>query len=406
VKRAFVAIVVVVAVVVSGAFFLELDAPELGRIALASAGRSFGIDLSAAEYRWSFRRGLVLEGVEASSVVLGGRLTLRLEELVFEHRLLPLLTGTVAIERVKLARPRVKLSSLRLDADSPRRPPSAGRPSREEQGREVEEPPERPSTEFYLDVSEVAIEKGALLWQREGGRADLSLNGLDLVLSGLSYDSRALTLVHGLDAAGEIRASSVRWAPISVRELHGRLELAKGKIEMRSGALETENGVFDAEFDLNLNQLPPGYEVRLAGPWDLQSVMGSADGVGSVGLEMEASGFGGGFDNLKGTGTVTLKEGKLPPWPLCRAIDMKLDEPALVGSSYEEVTAPFRIEKGHVHLQDLEVRTDRGTLRFEGTVSFDGPVNLKVMVLMTSGEVHPVVVTGTLEKPVVIAAEQ
>ncbi len=396
----------VVVVIVSGAFVLEFDSPELGRTALAAFGETSGLNLRASEYRWSFRRGLVLEGVEASSVVLGGRLTLRIQELVFEHRLLPLMTGAIVVERVRLTRPRVKLASLRPEGNTPPRPAPANRSSPKEKGPEVQERPERPGTEFYLEVDEVAIEEGALLWQRGGGRADLTLDGLHLVLSGLGYDSRALTPVHGLTAAGEIRASSIRWEPISARELEGRLELAKGKIEMRSGALETENGVFNAELGLNLNQLPPGYEVRLSGLWNLQSVMGSTDGIGSTGLEMEVTGFGGGLEHLKGAGTATLKDGKLPAWPLCSAIDEKLDEPAFVGASYEQVTAPFRIETGEVVFPDIELQTENANVRFGGRVSFDGSVDLKVVVLKPAGEVVSFLVTGTLEEPVVVSADR
>jgi hypothetical protein len=345
---------------------------------------------------------LVLQEVKASSVVLGGRLTVRLEELIFEHRLLPLLLGDVVVERVKLTRPRVKFTSLRPEPNASRRPSQAGRPSRQDKDLEKREPSERPDTELCLEVNEVSIEEGSLLWQRESGRTDLSLDGLHLVLSGLSYDPRALTLVHGLEAVGEIRASSIRWSPISARELQGRLGLDRGKIEIRSGALETENGVFDAELDLNLNQLPPGYEVRLTGIWDLRPLMDSSAGNGSsVGLVMEASGFGRGLENVKGTGTVTLMEGNLPAWPLCRAIDAELGESAFIGALHEEAAIPFRIERAAVRFQGVEVITDRGKLRFGGTAPFDGPLDLNAVFQRPSGEAVSFTVTGTLKEPVV-----
>jgi hypothetical protein len=78
----------------------------------------------------------------------------------------------------------------------------------------------------------------------------------------------------------------------------------------------------------------------------------------------------------------------------------------IIGASHEETTIPFRFEASAVHFHDAEVRTDRGILRFGGTVSFDGRLALMVVVQSPSGESASLLVSGTLDEPVVRRADR
>ena len=108
-KLAIVLLAGLVLIVALVAFLLihEFDSPQLGQTLLAQVGAATGIEMKAKTFRLSLLRGLVLEGVDASSENEDRRLHLVLDRLVFEHRLLPLLSGTIAIDTVLLEHPKI-----------------------------------------------------------------------------------------------------------------------------------------------------------------------------------------------------------------------------------------------------------------------------------------------------------
>ena len=87
----------------------DWDSPELGKTLLDKVGEATGVEMSAEGFRLNLFRGLVLEKVEAKSSSSGRDVHFSLDRLVFEHRLGPLLSGTVAIESVVLERPQIEL---------------------------------------------------------------------------------------------------------------------------------------------------------------------------------------------------------------------------------------------------------------------------------------------------------
>ena len=81
--RSVVAVVgLLVAGMVGAALWLEFDSPVLGRAALARMGPVLGGRLDARAFRFRLIRGLILEGLTATSDMAGGRFTLDAEALV------------------------------------------------------------------------------------------------------------------------------------------------------------------------------------------------------------------------------------------------------------------------------------------------------------------------------------
>src|SRR5437868_1088238 len=108
-RVALAAVAVAAAGVAGAALFMELDATALGRAVLERAGTAIGGTLSARSIRMRPLSGLVLQGVEASSSFTGGRATASIDRLVLDHRLLRLLGGEIAVDRLLLQRPKVRL---------------------------------------------------------------------------------------------------------------------------------------------------------------------------------------------------------------------------------------------------------------------------------------------------------
>ena len=114
--RKFVVVFAILVVVV--AFFLmrDYDSPELGQALLDEVGAATGIEMTATGFRFNLFSGVELDNVTATSQSEGRSFSFSLDQLVFEHRILPLLSGTVAIDRIVLDRPQFELveASARL----------------------------------------------------------------------------------------------------------------------------------------------------------------------------------------------------------------------------------------------------------------------------------------------------
>ena len=107
--RKFVVVFAILVVVV--AFFLmrDYDSPELGQALLDEVGAATGIEMTATGFRFNLFSGVELDNVTATSQSEGRSFSFSLDQLVFEHRILPLLSGTVAIDRIVLDRPQFEL---------------------------------------------------------------------------------------------------------------------------------------------------------------------------------------------------------------------------------------------------------------------------------------------------------
>ena len=157
-------IVVVVLGLVAGFLLLRTyDSPELGQALLERVSQASGVELSATSFRLSLLNGLMLGGVKASSQAPGRRLDLALDRLVFEHRLLPLLSGTIAIDRVVLEHPQIQLVESAEAAGREREQPKPEQPAPDQA------PPAAAETGgLALEVREIRVEDATIVLKTAG----------------------------------------------------------------------------------------------------------------------------------------------------------------------------------------------------------------------------------------------
>jgi len=172
-KRRLLILAGVLALAIAILSLAEFSSPQLGRALLDRAGTAIGARLEAEGFRLSLLRGLSLTGVRAKGKYPGGSYDVTLDRIVFEHRLLPLLAGRLAVDRIRLEKPR----AVWIEAEGA--PPSAGAATA---GMAAVALP------IALDVVEAAIHEGRVE-MRARGRPPIVVAGLDLRLQDLALGS-------------------------------------------------------------------------------------------------------------------------------------------------------------------------------------------------------------------------
>src|SRR5436190_11489633 len=194
-RRGAIAVAVIALVAVAGALLLEFDATGLGRAVLERAGVAIGGTLSARSVRLRPLSGLVLDGVEASSSFTGGRAAASIDRLVLDHRLLRLLGGEIAVDRLLIQGPKVRL----VETAGPRtsvRAPAAGAAALG-LGR------------LSLRVSRIDVEDATVELQAPGQPRPTVVRGMDLHLRDVALDPGPLPLLAALRGKGELRIAEV-----------------------------------------------------------------------------------------------------------------------------------------------------------------------------------------------------
>jgi hypothetical protein len=388
----------VVLVAIAVAFFVDFDSPELGEAVLEKANEATGVQLTVERYRLNLIRGLELEDVEATSSLPGGVLKAHLDGLVLKHRLLPLLTGRVAVEQILLLGPEVELiegaaKGKKRAAPKPKReskspsPESSETSESGESGDTGDEPPPEPSEGggLALEISEILIEDGSIRMRREGtDQGSTSIEGLDVRLRDLSFDPRALSPLHGISAKGSLGIRELTLDATQVREVRGQLEMDQGQFGGQGFRFSTDEGRFLADLTVDFNRIPFGYTLSLRGdPLDVNAIARSGkDGGFSPGrLEFEAEGFGTDSKGIRGKGVLRLEEGKLPATPVLAGLEKALGRgTSLVGSPYKATDAPFRIEKNQFILERFQLETPQAAIDLKGTAHLDGPLSLNLIL--------------------------
>ena len=87
-KKILIAVGVLVLV---GLFLLtkDWDSPELGQALLDKVGEATGVEMTATGFRFNLFKGIELDNVTASSSSPGRQFDFTLDQLVFEHRIVP-----------------------------------------------------------------------------------------------------------------------------------------------------------------------------------------------------------------------------------------------------------------------------------------------------------------------------
>jgi AsmA-like C-terminal region len=341
---------------------VEFDATRLGRAVLQRAGAVTGGTLTARSFRLRPLRGLVLDGVEAGAAFTGGRASASIDRLVLDHRPLRLLWGEVAVDRLVFERPHVRLAeaaSARAAA-----PPAAAAPL----GR------------LSLRVSRIDIEEGTVELQAAGAPGPVLVRGLDLRLRDVALDPGPAPLLAALSGTGDVRVAEVSFARTRALDVRGRVRLGGGRLKTDGVRLRTDQGAFEATLDADLRRLPLAYTLAVSGDGlDVAAILG-ARGFGAGTLQLDATGVGTEAEGLQGRGRLRVREGTLPSTPLLQAIERALGRTRIVGAAYQPIDAPFRVERGRVILDGLELKTDSAGLGLTGWASLAGPLELSVAV--------------------------
>jgi len=365
-------LLIVLAVLGVVAVFLlsrDWDSPELGQALLDKVSDATGIQMKAEGFRLNLLKGVVLEKVEAKSSSDGRDLTFNLDRLVFEHRLAPLLSGTVAIDRILLEKPRFDMvqsktkGSSSKTAEAPESVPAEGAESEEGGGG------------LALEVRQIQIEDGSLSVKNAKGEEKTLVAGLDLEMRNVAFNPNDASLAT-LSAEGTLGIREMIFDTLKLTDAEGKFQLADAVFTIPELSFLLPNGKVAADAKLDFNPVPFAYTMNAKGePLDLNGMVGATSGFGPANLELEAKGAGTETKDLKGNGQVRLAEGRFPDAKMFTQIDAALGKKAVVGSRYKATEASFRMENNRVILAPFRFESGDARLDLQGTMSLEGPVD-------------------------------
>ncbi len=409
-------VVVVVAAILGVLITRDWESPELGQAILDQLGEVAGVSMTAKGFRFNVLKGLVLADVEASAERDGRTMSLAVEEFIVEHRLAPLISGTVELDRVVVKRPQVEV----VEPAAPQAPSATA-----ETQAAVGDP--EPATDtsaepggFTLTVRQIAMRDGALMLRKAGEQGATRIRGLDFDTENLHVAPGAAGLA-GISADGKLAIEEVAFESGSVTDVAGRFALAEGKFDIPALTATVWQGKVDAKAQVDFNPVPYTYRLSLHGEdLDLNPLIGATAGLGAATLDMEADGAGASTRDVRANGSVQLAAGQLPDAPTLERIDRVLGKTVVVGAPYEATRADFTLAGNVARLAPFQFRTERARLALEGTANLDGPLDLDLSVATlrdgldiggVGGDVLdlladdqgwvpiPMAVTGTLDDP-------
>lgn len=366
--------ILIVLAVAAGLVAWLLDSERLGALLLERAGAASGVDLQAGSARVSLFSGLRLRQVSAAGSHSRGRYELALDGLVFEWKLLPLISGEVVINRIRLDRPLVRIINetaqpgLRSEPEAP-----AG-----------EEKPDPQPRGPRLEVLEMVLREGTVVViQSSGGSAEekFRLEDLDLVLRDIRFNPAEPVPVRRVSGTGHLTARQLQAGKMPLRELSGKFALAAGILKVPELSVVTDYGPVKAEVRADFNPVPMVYELRVEGtPLDTNRMAGLGE-TGTLGegrLEFQATGSGVDPDSLRGAGRLQLADGRIPEHEILRRAERLLGLTGLSGGEYRATDGEFELAGGRLNLSGFSLQSDRVGMALAGWVDLDGPLDLQL----------------------------
>jgi hypothetical protein len=431
-RKVLIALAVALVVIVGLVVFLathEFDSPELGQRLLDKVGQATGVKITAKQFKLRLLSGLVLEGVEAAVTKDNRQLTLALDQLVFEHRLRPLLSGQIAVDKVLLDRPRIEVVESAPSsappgpgtepggaASSPE--PTAKPPAPADSG--AEPAPAGDDRSLSLELRELTIQDGALTLRREGRSGGVKLDGLTMNMSDVVVDPNARSLA-GLSGRGEIRLASATLNTLTIKDALTRFELANAKFDMPELAFLSDYGRLTSKTSVDFNATPFVYHLEAVSDGiDVNKLLGAPGGFGGASVNLTADGEGTASTDLRAHGALKLAPGKLPSIPTLVGLERALSKNVLVDRPYKATDLKFALAKDTLTLSPFRVELERARLDLNGTAALAGPLDIDVAlatptegvqlegvsarVLETVADAEgwvsvPIHIGGTLEKP-------
>jgi uncharacterized protein involved in outer membrane biogenesis len=351
-KKALVAALCALVALAGLALFIPINSPGLGREVEERLRSSTGISLEISRSRFRLLRGLLLEDTVASASFIAGSYRVHVPRIHLEHRPLALLRGRLELTGIRLERP-----AVRLDLGQRSGARVFVRNAAALETAEASDP--------WLDVSlaleEVRIEGGDLVV-----RDRVSIEGLDLALTRVEYDRRALTPLHGLTSEGALAMGKIAFRGLALRDVAARTVTQAGRFELRGLRVASERGELSGDLALDFNSFPFRYRASLLG------TAFELEGVGRGTLRLEAEGFGTRARDLKGKGSFAIEGGRFEDAPWIREID-----PALAGAKHAPIEIPFDVRDERVFLQSFDIQAAEKTVAIEGSIGLDGSRDLR-----------------------------
>ena len=266
VKVLLIGLVVVVALV---AFLLlnDFDSPRLGQTLLAKINAATGVNITAKSYRLNLLHGLVLEGVEATSETPSRRTHLLLDRMVFEHRLAPLFSGTVAIDKVLFERPQIEIVESAAteagQAPAESKPAPSPPPSSDAQAPTASPSPEE-SRQLSLELREFSIQDALITLTRQGKKGGAKLEGLTVNMTDVTLSPNAKSLA-GSTGSGSMTLTRGTLDTLSIRDAESTFQLKDARFDMPELALVSDYGRVAGETDVDFNPTPFSYRLKARG---------------------------------------------------------------------------------------------------------------------------------------------
>jgi len=355
----------------------DWDSPELGQALLEKASEATGVQMTATGFRFNLLKGVELSGVQASSAEEGGReFSFSLDQLIFEHRLLPLLSGTVAIDRIILEHPQFEL----VDA-----PPGEGEGEVEPGKGGVGEAEASPGASdegsgMALEVREISIRDGVVVMRTRGEAGETRVEDLDFEMQDLKFDPTAKSLA-ALSAEGQLSIAQVLLSSTTISGVQSRFQLASAVFDLLELSFSTPHGEYAGEMQVDFNPVPFIYKLTAEGnPLNLNSMVGASEGFGPGVAHVDAEGVGADTKGVKAQGTIQLAAGEFPSFEMYSGVDEALGKQVLVGADYQATEARFQLEDNVLTLSPFQFTSDVARLDLEGTVNLEGPIDLKFAV--------------------------
>ena len=401
-------VIVAILVVLGGVLVSrDWDSPELGRKVLGEVSAAAGVDIEAEGFRLNLLRGLVLSNVRVSSETEGRKLDIALDRLVFEHRLAPLLGGTVAVDRIVLEKPAIEVAET--GKGGPATPPPA----------ETEGEPGGGSA-FSVEIREIHIADGTVVMKNKAGEEKTRIESLDLEMSDVRFDPSRSSLA-ALSGKGDLSVAEMRFDTLQLTETEGSFELADAVFVVPELSFSMPHGKFVTEARFDFNPVPAAYELKGRGePLDLNGMMGAREGFGPGTLQLDANGKGPETKDLKADGRLQIAEGRFPAVSMFSQIDEALGKKVVEGASYKATEAKVRVAGNRVTLEPFRLETESARLDLKGRMDLEGPIDLVLSIatpreglnvegasavtldLLADDEGWvpvPMTITGTLEEP-------
>lgn len=362
----------------------DWDSPELGQALLDKVGEAAGVRMKAEGFRLNLLEGLVLDNVEGSSAGKGRAMNFKLDRLVFEHRLAPLLHGTLFIDRIVFERPQFDLTQS--EAAGARQEP-AGKTEKAETTEPAGEPGKPGEGEggggLALDVRRISIRNGSVVVRNEKGAEKTRVEDLDLEMTNVKLDPSRRSLA-ALSADGDLSIRELDFDELKASDTSGQFELKDARFVVPALAFSLPNGKFRADAELDFNPVPFTYKLSARGePIDVNGMVGAKgakQGFGAATVQLDAHGAGPESKALAGKGELQLAEGRFPDVSMFRQIDDALGKKAVVGSPHKATQIVFQMANDRVTLAPFRLESGDARIDMRGTMSLAGPVDFVLSV--------------------------